>query len=59
MRVMQYGLGAMGGLMVKLLAAKPDATIVGAVDRDAAKIGRDVGEAADIGCKLGARPDRS
>ncbi|MEX2746374.1 hypothetical protein AB3480_35415 [Rhizobium mongolense] len=44
MRVMQYGIGAMGGLMLRLLAKRNDVTIVGAIDNDPSKIGRDLGD---------------
>ncbi|MBY2918490.1 hypothetical protein HF206_30980 [Rhizobium leguminosarum] len=44
MRVLQYGVGAMGGLMLRLLAKRGDVSIVGAIDRDPSKIGRDLGE---------------
>ena len=42
-RVIQYGVGAMGSNMVKLLQSKPDVKVVGAIDHDEAKIGRDLG----------------
>lgn len=51
-RVIQYGVGAMGSNMVKLLSTKPDVQLVGAIDRDEAKIGRDLGDVAGLGQKL-------
>ena len=52
-RVIQYGVGAMGSNMVKLLQNKPDVKVVGAIDHDEAKIGRDLGEVAGLGKRLG------
>lgn len=54
-RVIQYGVGAMGSNMVRLLQARPQAQLVGAIDRDPAKIGRDVGELAGLGKETGVR----
>lgn len=42
--VLQFGLGPIGLEALKLAASKPWATIVGAVDIDPAKIGKDLGE---------------
>ena len=50
---MQYGVGAMGGLMVQLLATKPGVELTGAVDHDGKKVGRDMGEVAGLGRTLG------
>lgn len=44
MRIIQYGVGAMGGLMLRLLARRSDVSIVGAIDNDRNKIGRDLGD---------------
>ncbi|MER8710236.1 hypothetical protein NKH49_32850 [Mesorhizobium sp. M1088] len=44
MRIMQYGVGAMGGLMLRLLGQRNDVSIVGAIDHDPSKIGRDLGD---------------
>jgi hypothetical protein len=52
-RIIQYGVGQMGINMVKLLQSKPGVRVVGAIDCDEAKIGRDLGEVAGIGRKLG------
>ena len=43
MTVIQYGVGAMGSNMVKLLQSRSDVKMVGAIDHDEAKIGRDLG----------------
>jgi 2,4-diaminopentanoate dehydrogenase len=58
LRMIQFGLGAVGTEIVRLAHAK-GLKVVGAVDNDPAKLGRDVGEIAEIG-KLGVsvgRPD--
>jgi 4-hydroxy-tetrahydrodipicolinate reductase len=52
-RVIQYGVGAMGSNMVKLLQSRSDVKVVGAIDHDKAKIGRDLGEVAGLGKRLG------
>jgi len=54
-RVIQYGVGAMGSNMVKLLQLRPQTLVVGAIDHDPAKIGRDLGEVADLGRRTGIR----
>lgn len=43
-RIMVWGLGAMGGGIARLAAAKENLRVVAGVDRDPAKIGRDLGE---------------
>lgn len=52
-RVIVYGVGAMGSLMTRLLDRKPNAHVVGAVDRDPAKVGRDAGLVAGLDRALG------
>jgi 4-hydroxy-tetrahydrodipicolinate reductase len=52
-KVIQYGVGAMGSNMVKLLSKKPGVKIVGAIDIDGSKIGRDLGEVAGLDTRLG------
>jgi 2,4-diaminopentanoate dehydrogenase len=52
-RVIQYGVGAMGSNMVKLLSKKPGVKIVGAIDIDRLKIGRDLGDVAGLDTRLG------
>jgi len=46
-RVIQYGIGPIGASIVKLLRQKESVDIVGAIDSDPAKIGRDLGEVAE------------
>lgn len=57
-RVMVWGLGAMGGGVVRLAAGKPGLAIVAGVDRDPAKIGQDLGVAVG-GEPLGVRVEAS
>jgi 4-hydroxy-tetrahydrodipicolinate reductase len=52
-RVIQYGVGAIGAEIVRNLLSSPDIEIVGAVDANAAKAGKDLGDAAGIGHELG------
>ncbi|WP_138203162.1 2,4-diaminopentanoate dehydrogenase [Haloimpatiens lingqiaonensis] len=51
-KVISWGLGAMGSGMAKMLLEKKDVEIVAAVDMAPFKIGRDLGEVLDIGKKL-------
>jgi len=43
-RVIQYGIGPIGASIVKLLREKESIELVGAIDTDPAKVGRDLGE---------------
>lgn len=54
-RLLQYGVGAMGSLMVQHLADKPNVEFVAAVDTDTAKIGQDLGIVAGLERLLGVR----
>lgn len=47
-RIVQFGLGPIGLAALQLAATKPWARIVGAVDIDPAKIGRDLGELSGV-----------
>jgi 4-hydroxy-tetrahydrodipicolinate reductase len=51
-RAVVYGVGAMGSILTRLLVEK-GAQLVGAVGRSPAKVGRDLGEVAGLGVKLG------
>ena len=51
-RAVVYGVGAMGSIMTRLLVEK-GAQLVGAVGRSPAKVGRDLGDVAGVGAKLG------
>ena len=52
-RVLQYGVGPIGARIVRLMLQKPALQIVGAVDVDPLKVGRDLGEVAGAGHSLG------
>ncbi len=43
-RVVQFGVGPIGASIVRLMRQKSDLEIVGAIDKDPAKAGRDLGE---------------
>lgn len=52
-RLVQWGLGAMGGGMARLALEKTGLEIVGAIDKDPAKIGKDLGDVLEVGRKTG------
>jgi hypothetical protein len=52
-KIIMYGVGAMGSQMVRLLRTKPNVRVVGAIDWDKNKIGRDLGELTGLGVNLG------
>lgn len=54
-RVIQYGVGPIGAAIVRLLLEKPNVRIVGAIDIDPAKAGKDLGEVAEAGRTIGLR----
>lgn len=54
-RVMQYGLGPIGAAVVKQIAVRPGFRLVGGIDVDPAKAGRDLGDVAGVGRRLGLR----
>jgi len=51
-RVIQYGLGAIGRAAVRLALGRPGLQVVGAVDRDPQLAGKDLGEVLGLGRKL-------
>ena len=51
-RVLHYGLGPIGAAVVRQAASRRGFRIVGAVDIDPAKVGRDLGEVANVGRAL-------
>lgn len=51
-RVLHFGLGPIGAAVVRQVAARKGFKIVGAVDIDPAKAGRDLGVVADVGRPL-------
>jgi 4-hydroxy-tetrahydrodipicolinate reductase len=54
-RVLHFGLGPIGCAVARQLAERKAFRIVGGVDTDPNKVGRDVGEIAGIGRKTGAK----
>jgi hypothetical protein len=54
-KVMHFGLGPIGAAIVKQVASRPGFKIVGAVDIDAAKVGRDVGDVVGLSKRIGAK----
>jgi 4-hydroxy-tetrahydrodipicolinate reductase len=54
-RVVHYGLGPIGVGVAKMIAKRGDMQIVGAVDIDPGKVGKDLGELLGDGQKLGVR----
>jgi len=52
-KVIQYGLGAVGKAITKILDKKKGVEIVGALDVAQGIIGKDLGEAAGIGRQFG------
>src|SRR5262249_7167564 len=61
-KVMHFGLGPIGAAIVKQVASRPGFKIVGAIDIDPAKVGRDIGDVVDlprrIGIKVGDNPEK-
>jgi 4-hydroxy-tetrahydrodipicolinate reductase len=53
-RVVHYGLGAIGSSIARLTAAQRGVRIVGGIERDPAKVGRDVGDVIGLDHELGA-----
>jgi 2,4-diaminopentanoate dehydrogenase len=53
-RVVHYGLGAIGSKIARLTAIQRGLQVVGGIDRDPEKIGRDVGEVIGLDHSLGA-----
>ena len=54
-RVMPFGLGPIGAAVARQIAERPGFKIVGAIDIDPAKVGRDVGEVIGLSRRLGAK----
>jgi hypothetical protein len=52
-RAIQYGLGPIGGAVARHVAERAGVSLVGGVDIDPRKVGKDVGEVIDLGCRLG------
>jgi 4-hydroxy-tetrahydrodipicolinate reductase len=54
-RVAHFGLGPIGAAVAKEIAARPGFKIVGGIDTDPAKAGRDLGDVAGLSNRLGVR----
>jgi hypothetical protein len=54
-RVMHFGLGPIGAAIARQIAARPGFKIVGAIDIDEAKVGRDVGDIVGLSKRLGVK----
>jgi hypothetical protein len=54
-RVLHFGLGPIGASIAKQVAARKGLEIVGAVDVDAAKVGRDLGDVVGLSKRLGIK----
>jgi 4-hydroxy-tetrahydrodipicolinate reductase len=55
LRVIQYGLGAMGSVMAKMILEKRDLKLVGAIAHHAEDAGKDVGEFIGLRKKIGVK----
>jgi hypothetical protein len=54
-RVMHFGLGPIGAAIVRQVAARRGFKIVGGIDIDPSKAGRDLGEVCEVGRKLSVK----
>jgi 4-hydroxy-tetrahydrodipicolinate reductase len=54
-RVLHFGLGPIGSSIVKQVAERRGLKIVGAIDIDPAKTGRDLGDVTNLGRRLGVK----
>src|SRR2546422_10029348 len=54
-KVMHFGLGPIGAAVVKQVATRPGFKIVGAIDIDPAKVGRDLGDIVGLPKRLGVK----
>src|SRR5438270_7163348 len=54
-RVLHFGLGPIGAAVVKQVAARPGFKVVGAIDIDPAKAGRDLGDVVGLPKRLGVK----
>ncbi|MGD8245422.1 MAG: dihydrodipicolinate reductase [Anaerolineae bacterium] len=52
-RTIQYGLGPIGSAVGRHVVARPGVSLVGGVDIDPGKVGKDLGEAINLGRRLG------
>src|SRR5215470_1398596 len=54
-KVMHFGLGPIGAAIVKQVAERPGFKIVGGIDIDPAKVGRDLGDVVGLPKRLGVK----
>jgi len=54
-RVLHFGLGPIGAAIVQQVAVRPGFKIVGGVDIDPSKVGRDIGDVAGLSKRLGVK----
>jgi 2,4-diaminopentanoate dehydrogenase len=54
-RVVHFGLGPIGAAVAKEIATRPGFKIVGGIDTDPAKVGRDLGDVAGLSGRLGVK----
>jgi 4-hydroxy-tetrahydrodipicolinate reductase len=54
-RVVHFGLGPIGAAVTKEIAARPGFKIVGGIDIDAAKVGRDLGDIVGLPNRIGLK----
>jgi hypothetical protein len=54
-KVMHFGLGPIGAAIAKQVATRPGFKIVGAIDIDPAKVGRDLGDVVGLPKRLGVK----
>ena len=54
-RVTHYGLGPIGAAIVRQVAARPGFKIVGAIDIDPTKVGRDLGDVVGLPKRIGVK----
>src|SRR5262252_8736355 len=57
-RVVHFGLGPIGAAVAQEIAQRPGFKIVGGIDNDPAKVGRDVGDVAGLKGRIGVRVER-
>src|SRR5580765_4691208 len=54
-KVMHFGLGPIGAAIVKQVAQRPGFKIVGGIDIDPVKVGRDLGDVVGLAKRLGVK----
>lgn len=57
-RVVHFGLGPIGAAIAREIAHRPGFKIVGGIDHDPAKVGRDLGDVADLKGRIGVRVEK-